>query len=127
MTGETPPRDHAPGMGGDNGDDDNGNGADDTAERRSIEENVKSRSTWERFLFLVLFLFIYAISRFVVGAVVLIQFLCVLITGEPNARLLVFGRSLALYTSQIICFLTYASNDRPFPFDLDWPSGRQGS
>ncbi|HUD96292.1 MAG TPA: DUF4389 domain-containing protein [Woeseiaceae bacterium] len=116
MSSEEPPRDHAPG--------DNYIDPDDRTGNRKIEENVKSRSTWLRALFMVVFVFIYAVSRFVVGTVVVLQFFWVLFTGETNRNLLVFGHSLATYTSQIILYLTYNSNRRPFPFDEEWPPAR---
>lgn len=117
MSTEYPPRDHAP------GDHDPDADPDNRTSSRPIEENIKSRSTWLRALFMLVFVFIYALSRFVVGAVVLLQFLWVLFTGEVNERLKVLGQSLAVYTSQIIRYLTYNTERRPFPFDEDWPPG----
>ncbi len=90
-------------------------------ERDAIEKNLKSRSTWLRLLFMIVLGFAYGISRVVVGAVVVLQFLIVLFTGETNARLQHFGRSLSTYTYQILLYLTYNAEERPFPFDLDWP------
>lgn len=117
MSTEYPPRDHAP------GDEDYDPAPDPDSETgsRPIEENIKSKSTWLRGLFMLVFVAIYAVSRFVVGAVVLLQFLWVLFTGEVNPRLKVLGESLAVYTSQIIRYLTYNTERRPFPFDDDWP------
>ena len=116
---EYPPRDHAPG----DHDIDPDRDADSETGSRPIEENIKSRATWLRGLFMLVFVFIYALSRLVVGAVVLLQFLWVLFTGEVNERLRGLGQSLADYTSQIIRYLTYNSERRPFPFDEDWPPG----
>jgi hypothetical protein len=47
--------------------------------------------------------------------------LYVLITGSPNVPLIAFGKSLATYTYQIVLYLTFNSDVRPFPFDADWP------
>lgn len=95
---------------------------DDTAENRQLEENLKSRATWLRLLFMIVFVLIYSLTRLVVGAVVVLQFLWVLFTGETNPRMKHFGASLATYTYQILLYLTYNSDERPFPFDLDWPT-----
>ena len=51
-----------------------------------------------------------------------LQFLWVLIRGETNAQLTGFGQSLATYTYQIVLYLTFSSEERPFPF-ADWPVG----
>jgi hypothetical protein len=88
----------------------------------SVQEHLKSRSTWLRLLFMILFVIIWSISRVVVLAVVVVQFFWVLLTGETNARLADFGLSLATYTYQIVCYLTFNTEQQPFPFS-DWPLG----
>lgn len=118
MTNDQPPRDHAPGdPWSGRGDDD-----DDTGRHRELEENIKSRSTWLRLLFMIVIVLLYGISRIVLGAVVVLQFLWVLFTGEPNGRLTGLGQSLATYTYQIVRYLTFNTDSRPFPFDDDWPA-----
>ncbi len=87
-----------------------------------LEENVKSRSTWLRLLFLLVFGALYFLSRFVVAAVVVLQFFWLLFSGEVNPRLTAAGQSLATYTYQLVRYLTFASDVRPFPVDEDWPS-----
>lgn len=86
-----------------------------------IESNLKSRSTWMRFLFMIVLGAIYMISRAVVFAVVLLQFLFALLAARPNEKLTSLGHALAVYTCEIIDYLTYYSDERPFPFDKDWP------
>ena len=88
----------------------------------SLQENLKAPSTWLRLLFMILFLALWGISRVVVLAVVVLQFFWVLIGGETNARLAVFGQSLATYTYQLVMYLTFSTEERPFPFS-DWPTG----
>lgn len=110
MTGQDQPRDHAP-----PGDD------DDVDEVRDIEENLKSRATWVRLLFILVFFVLYAVSRIVVFATVMMQFFWVLFTAETNKRLSTLGHSLALYTCEVIDYLTFNTDDKPFPFDRDWP------
>ena len=65
---------------------------------------------------------LYALSRVVVGVVVFLQFFWVLFTGETNKQLEQLGQSLATYTYQIIRYLTFNTEERPFPFDLVWPT-----
>lgn len=92
------------------------------AEVSEFEKNVKSRSTWLRLVFIIVFLVIYGISRIVVFAVVTFQFFWVLFTGDTNKPLQGFGQSLATYTYQIVRFLTFNTETRPFPLDdQKWP------
>ncbi|MBN1239822.1 MAG: DUF4389 domain-containing protein [Gammaproteobacteria bacterium] len=93
------------------------------ANGRPLEENLKAKTTWLRLVFMLVFVVLYGIAELVTAAVVVLQFLWVLFTGEPNAKLRAFGQSLATYTYQVFRYLTYNSERRPFPFDLDWPQG----
>jgi hypothetical protein len=88
-----------------------------------VKENLKNRSTWLRLFFMFVMTLLYAVSRVVVSVVVLLQFFWVLLTAETNKPLEALGLSLATYTYQIIRYLTFNTEERPFPFDLDWPVG----
>ncbi len=90
---------------------------------RAFEEHLKSRSTWLRLLFMIVMIVCYAVSRIVVLTVIVLQFLTVLFTGKTNPALTKFGQSLATYTYQIIQYLAFNTELRPFPFDTRWPEG----
>ena len=85
-----------------------------------ITENLKQQSTWMRGLYMLLFAVLYSLAEFVLIAVVVLQFLLKLFTGETNPRLLKLGQSLATYIYQIIKFLTFNSEYQPYPFGA-WP------
>jgi hypothetical protein len=92
-----------------------------TRQDAQLADNLKSRSIWMRLLFMLIVIFLYSISRIVVAAVVAMQFVWKLFTGETNDNLLELGRSLATYTEQVVLYLTFNTEDRPYPFDLEWP------
>ena len=77
---------------------------------------------WLRGLVMLLMGLAYQIMGTIVLIVTVIQFVIRLLNGAPNARLLSFGRSLGRYLNQIVTYLTFASEEIPFPFN-DWPSG----
>lgn len=87
-----------------------------------VKSNLKSKSTWKRGLYMLLFALIYSVAEIVLTALVLFQFGAQLITGRVNRRLLNFGQQLATYLYQIILFLTYKSEEMPYPFET-WPKG----
>ncbi len=87
----------------------------------SVKSNITRRGTWLRALYMVLFAVIYNITEIVLLAVVLLQFVLVLLLGESNQRLLAFGKGLSTYVYQIFLFLTYNSEEMPFPFN-PWPT-----
>ncbi|MBI3480416.1 MAG: DUF4389 domain-containing protein [Nitrosomonadales bacterium] len=80
------------------------------------------RNIWIRGLYMLLMALIYQVSGTVVGIVTVIQFLLALMNASPNRQLISFGRSLGRYLQQIVNFLTFATEQMPFPFH-DWPSG----
>lgn len=80
------------------------------------------RDTLLRGLFMFLMAFFYQLAGTLLFFIAIIQFVIALINGTPNARLVSFGRSLGTYIKQIVSYLTFASDDRPFPFS-DWPAG----
>ena len=88
-----------------------------------VKDNLKSRSTWLRLFFMLVVIILYAVSRLVVSVVVLLQVFWKLFTGKTNKPLEIFGQSLATYTYQIVRYLTFNTEERPFPFELDWPAG----
>lgn len=58
-------------------------------------------------------------------AIAVFQLIAEVVSDGPNDRLMAFGRNLGSYLGQIACFLTFASEEIPFPFS-DWPSGERG-
>lgn len=86
----------------------------------SVKTNITRSETWVRALYMVLFAVLYNVAEIVLIAVVVLQFLLTLFTGKTNSRLLSFGESLSTYVYQIFRFLTYNTEDKPFPFG-PWP------
>jgi nucleoside permease NupC len=80
------------------------------------------RNIWVRALFMLLMALAFHVAATVLGFVAVIQFLLMLLNGTPNVRLVTFGRSLGNYLRQIVNFLTFATEEMPFPFS-EWPSG----
>jgi len=82
------------------------------------------RNIWVRGLFMLLMGLAFHVSGTVLGVVTVIQFVIVLVNDAPNARLLSFGRSLGIYLRQTVDYLTFVTEDMPFPFG-EWPSVEQ--
>lgn len=87
----------------------------------NLEDHIKSRSTWLRLFYMLVLGFLYGVSRLVIVSVVVIQFFTVLLTGEINGSLRALGHSLAIYSYQIVNFLTFNTERLPFPFGSRWP------
>lgn len=97
---------------------------EDGGPERPIEENLKSRGTWTRLLFMVISSFLVSIASFVGTFVVVLGFLWVLFTGEVNRQIREVGQSIASYIYGIVRYLTFNTDERPFPLGGSWPSGK---
>jgi hypothetical protein len=71
---------------------------------------------------MVLFVVIYSIAEFVLGMIVFFQFLHVLFNREINERLRELTTDISVFIYQILQFLTFNSEVKPYPFAA-WPDG----
>ena len=85
-----------------------------------IKENAKNIDVWTRGLFILIYAVIFCFLFGLIWLVVIFQFFIKLITGELNQPLLDFSDSLNCYVSQILLYITFKSEQRPFPFS-PWP------
>lgn len=106
MSNDNPPVDHV---------------IDEGPEPRAVEDNLKSRDTWIRLIFMVIYYMLVSIASIVASAVVVLSFLAVLFTGERNRQLMTAGETVANYIREIVSYLTYNTDDKPFPFGNDLP------
>lgn len=86
------------------------------------EAHGNKRNIWIRGLFMLLMGLAFQVCGTVLCFVTIVQFLIAVLSDAPNIRLAKFGRSMGDYLRQIVNFLTFASEEVPFPFG-DWPSG----
>ncbi len=91
-----------------------------------MKSHLKSESTWMRLLYTALFAIIFNIAEVVVVVVFAIQFLSRLFTGRVNERLRALGQTLASYIYEIVLYVTFHSDERPYPFG-PWPKGAPGA
>ena len=92
-----------------------------TSPEEQMKKNYPVKERLIKGLFVLLYCFAFSICRFLVGIIALVQFLFDLISGEPSIRLCKFSAKLNNYVSEIIAFVSYQSDIKPFPFS-DFPS-----
>lgn len=85
-------------------------------EQEQVKTNLSNTKTWTRLLFILVCAVLLWISACVLSAVVVAQFLFVLLSGERNANLARFSSALAQYIFQLVEYITFNSDDRPFPW-----------
>jgi hypothetical protein len=79
------------------------------------------RSLPLRVLFMLLMCIAFQITAWVLVVVALVQLISQLTAGEPMPRLKTFGRSAGRYLGQIADFVSFNTEEAPFPFS-DWPA-----
>ena len=88
-----------------------------------IKENAKNVDVWTRGLFIIVFGVVYYFLFFLIFLVVIFQFVMKLLTTELNSQLLDFSDGLTRYVSQILLYITFKSEERPYPFS-PWPGNQ---
>ena len=80
------------------------------------------RGTVARGLLMILLAITFQITGTLLAVAAIVQFVLALVNDAPNAGLIALGRGLGLYLGQIADFVTFASEEAPFPFSA-WPTG----
>lgn len=93
--------------------------------KEETRERLVDGSIWLRGLYMLFFAIAYNIAEVIIVLLAIFQFFAVLITGRVNEVLLQFGNNLSVYAFDIFQFVTFNSEDRPFPFS-PWPDEAPG-
>ena len=89
-----------------------------------IVDNLRKTNSWIRLVFMIAFVVVlYLIITPVILVIMIAQVLFTLLTGSQNTNLKDFSNALAQYIYQILKFLLYGIEDKPFPF-TDFPRVR---
>jgi hypothetical protein len=87
---------------------------------KDLKKKLTSTDKWIRLIFMVLFAVVGYVVQFIIWAIAAIQFIITLITGKPNGNLLSFGEGLSAFMFHILKYLTYVTEEKPYPFG-SWP------
>jgi hypothetical protein len=110
MSDNNPPADHA--------------FVNDNPTGNPIEQNLKSGTTWLRGLFMLISCALASVAFAAGSLIVVLGFLWVLFTGEVNRQIQQAGQSVASYLYSIARYLTFNSDEKPFPLGGEWPSAQ---
>ena len=84
-------------------------------------DNWKSEGFWIKTFFIIIFYGILNLALFVLLVLAVGQWLSRLISGEGVEPLRDWLVGLASYIKQILLFITFEVEDKPYPF-ADWPT-----
>lgn len=89
-------------------------------EAHTVPAPAAGRRLWVRVLLMLLFAVAFHLAAWVLVAVALLQVVMRVATDSPNPRLCSLGASLGRYLLQIAEFVSFGTEELPFPFN-DWP------
>jgi hypothetical protein len=89
-----------------------------------IKINILNPDTWIRGIFMILFGFLSFISRLILIVISVLQFILLAFRGSLNENLKKLGETVSTWSYQAFLFLTYNTDEKPFPFS-DWPDPKE--
>lgn len=78
---------------------------------------VKDRRQWLRVLFMLLYAVVLYMTMWLMGVVVVVQLVFKMATGHTQSGVAHFARDLTTFINQMVRFLTYQTETRPYPFN----------
>ena len=93
--------------------------------QNELKNKLANPRHWMRLLLMILmYVILFTLVQVITTISMAIQWVLVLFNGEPNARLRKFTKGLNRYTYQIMEFINFNSDVRPFPLS-DWPESNE--
>ena len=87
------------------------------AEHPPEEDGWEKRDEiWERFLFSIVLLILFAVAQNLVWLVAVVQFLWMLFYGRPNLQIAEFGARLGVWMKRLNLYLSGTTDEKPFPW-----------
>lgn len=88
-----------------------------------VKENVRNVDTWLRGLFIIVYGIIFYVLFWIIWLVVIFQFIMKVITAKLQPNVMNFSGGLTRYAFQILQYVTFQSEERPWPFS-PWPGDK---
>ena len=85
-------------------------------DQEKIKTNLLSANQWTRILYMAAFALAAWVVLLVLCVIVFVQTAIVLITSRINDKLQDAGRLFAAYFFELLNFLVYATEEKPWPF-----------
>jgi hypothetical protein len=86
-----------------------------------IKTNQYPKADLARVLYTILYLIIGRFISMVLFIIAVCQFIYSWLIGEPNERLLYFTDAMSEYSKQLVLYVGFNSDERPWPVG-NWPS-----
>ncbi len=82
----------------------------------TIKQNLRNEATWRRILYMLLFAIAFSLAKTLFLGIVVVQLGFLLLSGAIHPALRDFSRQLARYLYELLRYLGFETERRPFPF-----------
>ena len=89
-----------------------------------VKKNLLSRDLWLRIMYMIIFYIVSKIVWMLITLIAVVQIVSSLLSGKVIVPVWEFSHGLNRYILKIIDFITFRSEEKPFPFS-EWPQGSQ--
>lgn len=89
--------------------------------QEQFRTNVTNTRNWVRLVYMLIFAVLLHLAGLVMWVLCALQFLSSLLTGKDNDNLRSLGGSIAVFVHQALNFVSYNTEQKPFPFAA-WPN-----
>ena len=79
---------------------------------------VEPGNFFARLFYIVVYIIILGIVRFVLWAVLLVQMVLHLVGATPSVKAQRTGQAVADYIYRVWLYLSYSTDEKPFPFNM---------
>ena len=84
-----------------------------------VKENVQKPYIWNRFFYMVILLIAFNLAKLILYSTMILQFASRLISTKKLDKLDPLAIELSHYLKNVMLYLTFNSEQKPFPF-ADW-------
>ena len=86
-------------------------------------ETTDRPSRWVRLIPMIVLIICFSLAETALYIIALIQFIWTLVNDEPNEQLADFGKALSKWIAQDAEYLSYVTEEKPFPW-AKWPDAQ---
>ena len=84
-----------------------------------VKENIQKPYIWTRFIHMIVLFVAFNITELVLYSIIILQFLSTLLTTKRFTNLDKLSSDLSHYAKNIMLYLSFNHDNRPFPF-AEW-------
>jgi len=87
-----------------------------------LQAELTAGDKWLRLLYILGYAVMFQIAEIVLALTVVVQFVLTLFQGRANDNLRDLGSQVGEWLRQAVAYMTWANDERPWPFGRAWPS-----